>query len=345
MNVKRIFNIFIIVFILVNSMQNNISYSTEKNSELINESQSINNSEDMQGEIRIESKDQEEINIDGIIRDSEDVMDENELENIGETTDEVIEIIEFNIDGLQLREGISSDEVLRVKRFLDLKGYTDLVEGYYFDIHMKNIVIEYQKENGLNPDGIIGPKTFTAINEDMKTNAISIPDIIIQLPETVPNNQWILINKESNTLYHYNHRELINKYPIASGKTPTHTPEGKFTIVTKFVNPYWGGAGKYTPIKGGAPNNPLGKRWLGLSIGGGGTYGIHGNADVHSIGKHVSLGCIRLFNEDIELLFDIIDYHTPVWIFGNISEAVDKVEEVEAVEAVEKINLYHWTLL
>lgn len=337
MKLRKILCVLIITFILVSSVQSSISYSTEKNTEVINQSQLINKTEDVNEEIDNDSKEQVKINLDDIIKDPNDDTEnivEDDLENMDEPIDEIIEITEFNINGLQLREGISSDEVLRAKRFLKIKGYTDLVEGYYFDENLKTVVVEYQKKNVLNPDGIIGPKTFNVINEDMKTNLFSIPEISIQLPEIVPSDKWILINKESNTLYHYDKSELINKYPIASGKVPTYTPEGKFTIIKKFVNPSWGGAGRYTPIRGGASNNPLGKRWLGLSIGGGGTYGIHGNADVYSIGKHVSLGCIRMFNEDIEQLFDIIDIHTDVWIFGNISEVIEIVEEVE-VEDVE----------
>lgn len=324
MNLKRVFNILIIILVLISSVNNNISYSTEKNKEDINQNQLINNPDGIKKEINNSVINLEETQIDDIIKDS-GVRSEKDLD---ETIVETLEITEFNIDGLQLREGISSDEVLRIKRFLIAKGYTDLVENYYFDLNTRNIVMEYQRKNSLNPDGIIGPNTFSVINEDMKTNSISIPDIDLNLPENVPDKIWILINKESNTLYHYNSRNLINKYPIASGKTPSHTPEGKFSIIVKFVNPYWGGAGRYTPIKGGAPNNPLGKRWLGLNIKGGGTYGIHGNADVYSIGKHVSLGCIRMFNEDVEFLFDIIDYNTPVWIFASVAESVDTVEEI-----------------
>jgi lipoprotein-anchoring transpeptidase ErfK/SrfK len=58
------------------------------------------------------------------------------------------------------------------------------------------------------------------------------------------------------------------------------------------------------PVAGGSPDNPLGKRWMGLDIGGGYTYGIHGNNDENSIGKYVSLGCIRMHNSDSEELFE-----------------------------------------
>jgi len=226
------------------------------------------------------------------------------------------EIIKFDINGLMLREGISSDEVLKLKSFLKKKGYTDIVDGYYFDNKIKNIVARYQKENGLQSDGIVGKNTYQKINEDMELNKISISEIEVEFTSEISIGDFIIINKSSNTLYHIKEKKIVKKYPVATGKLPEYTPEGKFTIVTKYVNPAWGGAGKHKPIKGGEPNNPLGKRWMGLSIRGGGSYGIHGNSNKNSIGKYISLGCVRMYNEDVEALYNLIDKGTPVWI-GN----------------------------
>lgn len=226
------------------------------------------------------------------------------------------EIIKFDINGLMLREGISSDEVLNLKSFLKKKGYTDIVDGYYFDNKTKNIVARYQKENGLQSDGIVGKNTYQKINEDMELNKISISEIEVEFTSEISIGDFIIINKSSNTLYHIREKKIVKKYPVATGKLPEYTPEGKFTIVTKYVNPAWGGAGKHKPIKGGEPNNPLGKRWMGLSIRGGGSYGIHGNSNKNSIGKYISLGCVRMYNEDVEALYNLIDKGTPVWI-GN----------------------------
>lgn len=215
-----------------------------------------------------------------------------------------------------LREGISSDEVLKLKSFLKEKGYTDIVDGYYFDNKTKNIVARYQKENGLQSDGIVGKNTYQKINEDMELNKISISEIEVEFTSEISIGDFIIINKSSNTLYHIREKKIVKKYPVATGKLPEYTPEGKFTIITKYVNPAWGGAGKHKPIKGGEPNNPLGKRWMGLSIRGGGSYGIHGNSNKNSIGKYISLGCVRMYNEDVEALYNLIDKGTPVWI-GN----------------------------
>ncbi len=234
---------------------------------------------------------------------------------IGDIIDEIpIEMNKFNPTGIILKEGIAGEGILRVKRFFKEMGYINIIEDYYFDSRLKEVVLNYQLSNGIVADGKIGKSTYEKINEHMESNNINIPDMSIWIAEQVPEGSWIIINKSSNILYYLNGKELINRFNISTGKSSLHTPEGKFSIVTKFINPSWGGAGRYKPIKGGAANNPLGKRWMGLSIGGGSTYGIHGNSDISSIGHYASLGCIRMFNQDAEYLYEFINKGIPVWI-------------------------------
>ncbi len=215
---------------------------------------------------------------------------------------------------LSLMQDIYSEDVLKLKKFMHIKGYTDMPYGYNFDSILKEAVIRYQKDNGLVADGIVGAATFNKINEDMILNGINISERKPYFSSQVPKGQWIFINKSSNTLYFLNSQEVKGKYNVATGKTQLDTPEGKFSIAVKVVNPAWGGAGKYEPVKGGEPNNPLGKRWMGLNIGDGGQYGIHGNAAYYSIGRYISMGCIRMYNEDVEYLFDMVNRGAPVWI-------------------------------
>ena len=57
----------------------------------------------------------------------------------------------------------------------------------------------------------------------------------------------------------------------------------------------------------GDPTNPLGTRWLEWGVDGKGTsLGFHGTNDPDGVGGRVSEGCVRMRNEDVELLFDIL---------------------------------------
>lgn len=122
----------------------------------------------------------------------------------------------------------------------------------------------------------------------------------------------IIINSRNNTLRYYINGSLARSYSCATGKSSTATPTGRFSVYNKIVNrPYY-----KSGIAGGAPNNPLGKRWLGLDCYGtkGTTYAIHGTNDESSIGKNVSHGCIRMHNADVEALYDIVPVGTTVLI-------------------------------
>lgn len=98
------------------------------------------------------------------------------------------------------------------------------------------------------------------------------------------------------------------------------TPSGQWVVGTKLINP------TYYPPRGGRivaaddPENPLGERWIGL-VGVGGEaagqerYGIHGTIEPETVGQDVSLGCIRMYNEDVEALYTyLIPKHSTVTV-------------------------------
>ncbi|GHH98040.1 L,D-transpeptidase family protein [Neobacillus kokaensis] len=130
--------------------------------------------------------------------------------------------------------------------------------------------------------------------------------------EAESNSQFIIINKQTNILAFYQDGKLVRTFKVATGRTRSLTPEGKFRIVNKIVNrPYY----KHN-IPGGDPRNPLGNRWMGLEARGtyGTTYGIHGNNNESSIGKYVSSGCVRMHNGEVRWLFSRVNNYTPVVI-------------------------------
>ncbi len=63
-------------------------------------------------------------------------------------------------------------------------------------------------------------------------------------------------------------------------------------------------------IRGGAPNNPMGARAIGL--GPGGQYAIHGTNVPGSIGAAASYGCFRMHNHDVVDLYQRVRIGTPV---------------------------------
>jgi lipoprotein-anchoring transpeptidase ErfK/SrfK len=109
----------------------------------------------------------------------------------------------------------------------------------------------------------------------------------------------------------------VRSYPIAVGQAGLETPAGLYKIQNKAVNPAWhvpnspwAGSLAGTVIPGGAPDNPLVARWLGVYDG----VGVHGTTDRGSIGSNASHGCIRMLVEDVEKLYDEVPVGTPIFI-------------------------------
>jgi hypothetical protein len=125
----------------------------------------------------------------------------------------------------------------------------------------------------------------------------------------------VVIRRGSRALYLYRGSELRRRFPVAVGLPQYPTPLGRFSIVTMQRNPWWyppdaEWAAGASPIPPG-PGNPLGTRWMGLSVGG---VGIHGTPDAASIGYSASHGCIRMRIPDAERLFERVRIGTTVFI-------------------------------
>lgn len=122
----------------------------------------------------------------------------------------------------------------------------------------------------------------------------------------------VVIHKKRNRLNVLLNDTVIYTFPVATGRKDL-TPAGEFRIVTKVYKPYY----LRKKIAGGDPDNPLGTRWMGLSLEGGYKYGIHGTNRPWSIGHSVSSGCIRMRNKDVEYLYRHIPLKTRVVILDD----------------------------
>ena len=97
--------------------------------------------------------------------------------------------------------------------------------------------------------------------------------------------------------------KFIRRFDIGIGKDDFPTPMGEFQVNDKLVNPTkWPDPVDRRKIAGGQPDNPLGSRWIGIGLG----YGIHGTIEPETIGQKASRGCIRMRNEDVEELYDML---------------------------------------
>jgi lipoprotein-anchoring transpeptidase ErfK/SrfK len=129
----------------------------------------------------------------------------------------------------------------------------------------------------------------------------------------------ITIDRSTYQLRLYRDLKLAKTYPIAVGMIGLETPAGLYHIQNKAVNPAWSvpnspWTGKLagTVVPGGAVNNPIKARWLGIYAGA----GIHGidPSEYGTIGHSASHGCIRMRIPDVEELYPQVPIGAPIYI-------------------------------
>jgi hypothetical protein len=129
----------------------------------------------------------------------------------------------------------------------------------------------------------------------------------------------ITIDRGNFKLRLFKRLKLSKTYGVAVGMPAYPTPTGRFSIANKAVNPAWtapnspwAGAFANETVGGGAAENPLKARWMGIANG----VGIHGTGIPGSIGSRASHGCIRMTVPDVVDLYPRVPVGTPV-VIGN----------------------------
>lgn len=101
----------------------------------------------------------------------------------------------------------------------------------------------------------------------------------------------------------------IRSFPVGLGEADS-TPVGEFVVRTdsKLINPVWRNPRTGEYFAADNPDNPIGERWVGIegvgqyaNLDG---YGIHGTIDPGSIGSDASMGCVRMQDDDVEIVYE-----------------------------------------
>lgn len=166
--------------------------------------------------------------------------------------------------------------------------------------------------------------------------AVVVPAVAQDAPKRV-----IVVSLADRKLALIEDGQIKKVYSVAVGKPSTPSPVGTFTIERRVVNPVYSHDGK--TVQPG-PSNPVGTRWMGLSIRG---YGIHGTNAPKSIGKAASHGCIRMAKPDLEELYSMVAVGDAVELVGERNEetaklfgtAPDSAPETQPVLAMQPASL------
>lgn len=141
--------------------------------------------------------------------------------------------------------------------------------------------------------------------------------------------QGIIINIPELRLYYFTpDGHYVFTTPVGLGRSGWRTPTMITKIISKVLNPTWhvpdeiiehaAKQGVILPhnVPPG-PDNPLGEYALYLARDG---YLIHGTNDSNSVGKYFSSGCIRLYNDAIKTLYEMVATGTKVYILHHANK-------------------------
>ena len=141
--------------------------------------------------------------------------------------------------------------------------------------------------------------------------------------------EGIVLNIASKRLFYFpavadGQPTIVKTFPIGIGRVGWETPLGGTEVVAKARDPHW-----YVPLSvrqehaelgdplpsviPPGPENPLGHRVLKLEMPG---YLIHGTNQPYGVGMRVSHGCIRLYPENIEYLYELVEIGEKVTIIN-----------------------------
>lgn len=177
-----------------------------------------------------------------------------------------------------------------------------------FDLGQNEILLANPKVDRWLPEEnsvVVLPNRFILPNVERTGMVLNLPEMrLYYFPKPAPGEMPVVIT-----------------HPVSVGRMDWETPLGKTSVVTKKKDPDWrppqslkdeaiaDGNEPLPDIVKAGPDNPLGRYAMRLGIPG---YLIHSTNKPYGVGMRVTHGCLRMYPEDIERLFEQIPVGTPV---------------------------------
>ena len=144
------------------------------------------------------------------------------------------------------------------------------------------------------------------------------------------NSRHVVMLRGRRRMFLLENGNLRNAFPVAVGMPGWETPTGRFEVLQKIPNPVWVHPVSGERVEEQGPDNPLGSHWIAfhrdclgrdahdgetwITIKGCTTTGFHGTPHRWTVGRAVSHGCVRLYNEDVSALYRQVSLGTQVTV-------------------------------
>jgi lipoprotein-anchoring transpeptidase ErfK/SrfK len=189
--------------------------------------------------------------------------------------------------------GARGRDVRDLQRKLRAQGYYHGLANGVLGRGTVRAVKRFQAAIGIPADGVVGPQMLGGLSGR------------------------IVVVQSEHRLYFYLNGKLKKTFPVATGQPAYPTPNGITYVVWMTKDPTWTPpdspwAAGAKPVAPG-PDNPVGMRWIGTGFSGVGIHGVPASED-SSIGTYASHGCIRMYEWDVEQLYDWVTVGMPIII-------------------------------
>ena len=157
---------------------------------------------------------------------------------------------------------------------------------------------------------------------------------LASLPQDLRSNsiRHVVMLRGRRRVFLLDNGRLRDAFPVAIGMPPGwETPTGRFEVLQKVPNPVWVHPVSGDRVEEQGVNNPLGSHWIAFHRDCRGrdahdgdawitikgcttTTGFHGTPHRWTVGRAVSHGCVRLYNEDVRALYRQVSLGTQVTV-------------------------------
>lgn len=175
---------------------------------------------------------------------------------------------------------------------------------------------------------------FIEVKTDKNDRSLKIENALLKkkIEASQPSHLFIVVDTAKNTLYLYQGQKLILRTIVSCGsgailidpsgkrKWIFETPKGEFTVQSKFENPAWVKP-DWAFIEEGKPipkniTERIEEGMLGnYALGFGNGYFIHGTLYTRLLGKNITHGCIRVGDQELKKLYELVPLGTKILIF------------------------------
>ena len=137
-------------------------------------------------------------------------------------------------------KGDDAEDIRRIKRVLNLLHSTDLEENSDYTFEFETEVLEYQRRQGLEVDGKIGPNTKRALKRPLSSIIRKVKKNLVLERISIPKgSNYVLVNIPEFKMHYFDNGNPILNMKIVVGKTKMRTPVFNRNMKYIVKNPRW----------------------------------------------------------------------------------------------------------